>query len=142
MRFMIKGVLMGLVIGIAGCNSHDPKQVTDSNKPAASRAAANTALGNAGLAPVVNTKAVNQVANQAKGVINAATATADKAIGTATTTANAAANGVNRTAATIQRDVQQASYDAAALTNDAAKDGNNLLNNATRDVNNLKNVLR
>ena len=51
MRFMIKGLLMGLVVGIAGCNSHDSKQVTNGDKPAASHAAANTALGNVGLAP-------------------------------------------------------------------------------------------
>ncbi len=142
MKFVIKGVLLGLVVGIAGCNSHDSKQVTNSDKPATGRAAANKARGNAELAPVVNAGAVNQVADQAKGVINTATATADKVIGTAATNANMAANGVNRTAATIQGDVQQATYDAATLTNDAAKDGNNLLNNATRDVNKLKNVLR
>jgi hypothetical protein len=128
---MIKGVLMGIVIGIAGCNSHDSKQITNSDKPAASRAAANTARGNVGLAPVVNIGAVNQVADQAKSAIN-----------TAATSANTAANEVNRTAATVQSDVQQATYDAATVTNDAAKDGNNLLNNATRDVNKLKKVLR
>ena len=55
-RFMIKGLLMGLVIGIAGCNSHDSKQVTNSDKPAASHAAANTTRGNVGLAPVVNAR--------------------------------------------------------------------------------------
>src|SRR5208282_3222875 len=118
MRFMIKGVLTGLVVGIAGCSSHDSKQVTNSEKPAASRAGANTASGNAGLAPAVNAGAVNQVADQAKGVINTATATADKVIGTAAVAANTATNGLNRTAATMRSDVQQATYDAASLTND------------------------
>ncbi len=135
MKFVIKGVLMGLVVGMAGCNSHDSKPVTNSDKPATSRAAANKTRGNVESAPVVNTGAANQVAGQAKGVINTAAATADTVIGTA-------ANGVNRTAATVQSDVQQTTYDAATLTNAAAKDGNNLLNNATRDVNQLKNVLR
>ena len=77
MKFVIKGVLMGLVVGMAGCNSHDSKQVTNSDKPATSRAAANKTRGNVESAPVVNAGAANQVADQAKGVINTAAATAD-----------------------------------------------------------------
>ena len=72
MRFMIKGVLMGIVFGLAGCNSHDSKQVDNDDKPAASCAGATTARGNVGLAPVVNAGVVNPVADQAKGVSNTA----------------------------------------------------------------------
>jgi hypothetical protein len=123
MRIVIKGVLMGLVVGIAGCNSHDSKQVHNSDRPATSHADADQARGNVQLAPVVNDRAVNQAADQAKGVINTATATADRVIDTATASADRAVNGVNRTAARMQSDVQQTSYDAARLTSDVAKEG-------------------
>ncbi len=123
MRIIIKVVLMGLAVGIAGCNSHDAKQAHDGERPIASRADADRARGHADLAPIVSDRDVNRAAGQAERVIGTAAATADRIIDTAAASVDRAANGANRTAATIQIDAQRASYDAARLTSDVARDG-------------------
>ena len=123
MKIMFKCALIGLAVGIAGCNSQDSKQVHNSDKPVTSRPAVDKSRGNAAVAPVVNDQVVNQAADQAKSAINTAAATADRVIDTAAATADRAANGVNQTAAKMQSDVQQVSYDAARLTSDVVKEG-------------------